>query len=546
MMKTSTIRRLATHPVAEMYAREYKAGQLSRREFLVRSTALGLSAAAAYSMIGLKPAMAQRATPAMGGALRIQMGILALKDPRTYDWSEMGNATRGLIEYLVEYNRDGTFSGVLLESWEANEDASQYTLRVRPGVTWNNGDPFTAEDVAANFTAWCDTTVEGNSMPARFGGLVDPDTGQARDGGIVVLDDLTVQINLPAPDITVVPGMADYPGAIQHRDLIGTNPLDHGVGTGAYRFTDYQVGIMARLERNPDHTYWGEAYLDEVTFIDLGTDPAAWFAGAEAGEFDMTYQTVGEFVDLFSAIGWEDSAVTTGATVVVRPNEYNEPYGNVEVRRAILEAVDPSVVLELGMNGQGTVGENHHVCPIHPEYAELPPMVVDKVAAMARLEAAGYGDHNFTLISLDDGLGRFTCDAVAAQMRDAGMTVTREVLPGSTYWNDWLNFPFSATEWNHRELGVQILNLAYRSGVPWNETGFSNEEFDRLLDEANGIQDADARRVVMARLEQIMQEEAVTIVPYWRSLFRSYRPGVVNAEMHPKFEINIHHLGLSA
>lgn len=546
MMKTSTNRRLATHPVAEMYAREYKAGQLSRREFLVRSTALGLSAAAAYSMIGLKPAMAQRATPAMGGALRIQMGILALKDPRTYDWSEMGNATRGLIEYLVEYNRDGTFSGVLLESWEANEDASQYTLRVRPGVTWNNGDPFTAEDVAANFTAWCDTTVEGNSMPARFGGLVDPDTGQARDGGIVVLDDLTVQINLPAPDITVVPGMADYPGAIQHRDLIGTNPLDHGVGTGAYRFTDYQVGIMARLERNPDHTYWGEAYLDEVTFIDLGTDPAAWFAGAEAGEFDMTYQTVGEFVDLFSAIGWEDSAVTTGATVVVRPNEYNEPYGNVEVRRAILEAVDPSVVLELGMNGQGTVGENHHVCPIHPEYAELPPMVVDKVAAMARLEAAGYGDHNFTLISLDDGLGRFTCDAVAAQMRDAGMTVTREVLPGSTYWNDWLNFPFSATEWNHRELGVQILNLAYRSGVPWNETGFSNEEFDRLLDEANGIQDADARRVVMARLEQIMQEEAVTIVPYWRSLFRSYRPGVVNAEMHPKFEINIHHLGLSA
>jgi peptide/nickel transport system substrate-binding protein len=238
--------------------------------------------------------------------------------------------------------------------------------------------------------------------------------------------------------------------------------------------------------------------------------------------------------------------VTTGATLTVRFNQLNEPYGNVEVRRAILEAVDLPVVLELGINGQGTVGENHHVCPIHPEYAELPPMVVDKDAAFARLEAAGLADHNFTLISLDDGLGRFTCDAVAAQMRDAGMTVTREVLPGSTFWNDWLNYPFSATEWNHRELGVQILNLAYRSGVAWNETGFANEEFDTLLDEANGIQDADARRVVMERLQQIMQEEAVTIVPYWRSLFRHYRPGVVNAAMHPKFEINIHHLGLSA
>lgn len=538
--------RPASHPAAEMYAQEYKAGQLSRREFLVRSTALGLSAAAAYSLIGLKPAMAQRATPPMGGSLRIQQGVLALKDPRTYDWSEMGNVSRGLLEYLIEYNRDGTFSGVLLEGWETNADVTQYTLRVRPGVTWNNGDAFTAEDVAANFRGWCDSTVEGNSMAARMGGLVDADTGQARDGGIVVVDDLTVQINLPAPDITLVPGMADYPAAIQHRDLIGTNPLDHNIGTGAYRFADYQVGISARLERNPDHSYWGDAYLDDVTFVDLGTDPAAWFAAAEAGEFDMTYQTVGEFVDLFSAVGWERSDATTGATLAVRFNQLNAPYDNVEVRRAVLEAVDLNVVLELGINGQGTVGENHHVCPIHPEYAELPPMTMDKAAAMARLEAAGHGDTELTLISLDDGLGRFTCDAVAAQMRDAGMTVTREVLPGSTFWNDWLNYPFSATEWNHRELGVQILNLAYRSGVAWNETAFSNAEFDSLLDQANGIQDADARREVMARLQQIMQEEAVTMIPFWRSLFRHYRPGVVNADMHPKFEINIHHLGLSA
>ena len=93
---------------------------------------------------------------------------------------------------------------------------------------------------------------------------------------------------------------------------------------------------------------------------------------------------------------------------------------------------------------------------------------------------------------------------------------------------------------------MQILNLAYRTGVAWNETAFSNAEFDALLDKANGIQDADARREVMARLQQIMQEEAVTIIPFWRSLTRHYRSGVVNADMHPKFEINIHHMGLSA
>jgi peptide/nickel transport system substrate-binding protein len=546
MTATTTTPR-ATHPVAEMYAEEYHAGKLSRREFLTRSTSLGIGAVAAYHMIGLSPSEAQEmVTPPEGGSLRIQMEVRALKDPRTYDWSQMANVTRGFLEYLVESRADGSFAGVLLEGWDVNEDATVYTLRVRPGVTFNNGDAFTAEDVAANFMGWCDSTVEGNSMASRMGALVDPDTGVAREGAIEVIDDMTVQVTYPTSDITLIAGIADYPAAVQHRDMIGTNPLDHGIGTGAYRVTDYEVGVSARMERNPDHTYWGDAYLDEVFFIDLGQDPAAWFAGAEAGEFDMTYETVGEFVDLFSAVGWEQSEVVTAATVVIRPNQNNPPYDDVRVRRAIALAVDPQVCLDLGINGQGITAENHHVAPIHPEYAELPPITIDKDAAYALLEEAGQTDFVFEISSIDDDYRRNTTDAVAAQLRDAGFNVERVVIPGSTFWNDWTTYPFSSTNWNHRELGVIILNLAYRTGVAWNESAFSNAEFDSLLDQANGIADADERREIMRRLEEIMQEEGVTLQPYWRSLFRHYRPGVLNAEMHPKFEINVHYLGVEA
>ncbi|MBF9033808.1 diguanylate cyclase [Rhodobacterales bacterium HKCCE2091] len=539
------------HPAARMYAKEHLAGDLSRREFLVRTTALGLTATAAYSLIGIGAAEAQEAfareTPPAGGTLKIQMRVIASKDPRVYDWSELGNMTRGLVEYLVEYNRDGSFSGVLLESWEANDDATEYTLHIRPGVTWNTGEAFTAAHVAANFEAWCEADVEGNSMAARMGGLVDPETNRAREGAINVVDDTTLTITLPAPDITLVAGIADYPAAVQHPDYIGQDPVAHGVGTGAYMISEHEVGVRAVLEKNPDHTYWGDtAYLDRIEIVDVGTDPAAWLASAEAGEHDMTYETTGDYIDVFTAIGWETSEVVTAATLVIRCNQANAPYENVAVRQAINLAVDPNEVLALGYAGRGIVAENHHVCPVHPEYAELPPITIDKDLALQTLTDAGYADHVFEVTSLDAGFERDSSDAFAAQLRDAGFNVERVIIPGSTFWNDWLNYPLSSTTWNHRELGVIIYNLAYRSGVAWNEAGYSNPDFDALLDTANGIQDADARRETMAQLEQIMQDDAVINQSYWRSLYRSYRPGVINADMHPKFEINVHYLGLAA
>ena len=83
------------------------------------------------------------------------------------------------------------------------------------------------------------------------------------------------------------------------------------------------------------------------------------------------------------------------------------------------------------------------------------------------MEEAGMADFVHELTSLDDGWQKDTTDAVAAQLRDAGIKVKRTVLPGSTFWNDWTKYPFSSTSWNHRPLGVQIHALAYRSGEAW-------------------------------------------------------------------------------
>jgi len=539
------------HPAVHMHAAEVAAGTLSRREFLARATALGASAATAYALIGVTPARAQ-ATPQQGGTIRIQQDVRAMLDPPTFNWPQLGNIVRGYLEFLVQYNADGTFEPRLLESWEVNEDATVYVLNVRPGVTWNDGrGTLTAQDIAWNFTRWCDGAWEGNSMASRMSALQNDDGSGPAEGAIEIVDDLTVRLNLTRPDISIIPAVTEYPAAIVPDGWSG-NPADDPVGTGPYRLVEYEVGVRAVLEKDPDHPWWGEgAYLDRIEFIDYGTEGAAHLAAAEAGEIDMTYETVGEYVEIFEAIGWVQSESVSANTIVLRTNRLAEvngmrPYEDARVRRALALAVRNDVLLDLGYAGLGTVAENHHVCPIHPEYADIGMPDYDPEQALALLEEAGMADFEHELISLDDDWRRNTTDAMAAQLRDAGIPVSRTVYPGSTFWNDWANFPFSSTDWGHRPLGVQTMALAYRSGVAWNETGLASEEFDAMLDEASAIADADARREVMERMQRFLIEDGTVVQPYWRSLYRHSRPGIIGAEAHPIVEIHVHKLALEA
>jgi peptide/nickel transport system substrate-binding protein len=558
--------RTREHPYISTLKARFADGEIDRREFLRSATLLGLSAAAAYGFVGRVTGKSftapARAAAAKGGTLRIGSRIKAIDDPATYSWGQYdSNIARQVVEYLTLTGRDNITRPYLLEKWEPSEDLKTWTLRLRKDVKWHDGRPFVADDVAWNLNHLLDEKT-GSSMIGLMKGymLEEYDTGEKDEAGnpkmgtrlwsdkaIEVVDDHTVRLNCKEPQLAVPEHLFHYPAVI-------LDPKENGKfgagsnGTGPFELVEYEVGRKAVFKARSD--YWGEGpYLDQLEVIDVGDDPSAAVAALVSGQIDGLGTAGASQIDALKAVQrLEMFRVATAQTAVARMKVTEKPFDDPRVRKAMRLAVDVNQVLEIALRSLGQPAEHHHVAPIHPEYAKLPPFTRDVAAAKKLLAEAGHpnGIESEIWVANDYPWHAVAVQTMANHWKDAGINMKINVVPGATYWDVWTKVPGGFTVWYHRPLGIMALGLAYRTGVPWNESSYSNPEFDRLLTKAEGILDVDKRREVMAELEKIMQEDGPIVQPVWEDLYTFMDKKVKGFAMHPSGYIFGNELSLEA
>ncbi len=396
------------HPAIPAAYEKLEQGRISRREFMRFATLLGMSAATASIAAACAPAanngaqvaatsapaeaegveaaptqepQVQPTGPKRGGRITKSMQLQLLDHPARLSWVEGANVVRQIGEYLTETASDNITRPYLLDRWEASEDVKTWDLYLKQGVTFNNGDTLTTDDVMFTFGEWLNPDV-GSSMLgllSYLSGIQD----------VEKVDDYHIRLHLQTANIGVPEHLFHYPAIVLHRSFAG-DIVSQPLGTGAFLLQEYAEGERAVFTRRPD--YWrmgadGQSlpYLDEVIYV--STDKDAGTAALQSGQVDSLYDPrPPDWQALKDVPGLVTRAVSTAQALILRMRVDLEPWDDNRVRSALKMSQDREQILQLSYFGEGALSLDAHVAPIHPEFCEQPIPAYDPEGALALME----------------------------------------------------------------------------------------------------------------------------------------------------------------
>lgn len=549
------------HPYIPDAYEKLEQGRITRREFVRISTLLGMSAgvatfAAACGAGGtateapvevapveeapVEEAPAEEVAPSAGGiqrggTLTKSMQLQLLDHPARLSWVEGANIVRQTNEYLTETGIDNITRPYLLDRWEASEDILTWDLFLKEGITFNNGQELTADDVMFTFSQWLDPDV-GSSML----GLMSYLSGMQ---DVEKVDDYHVRLHLQTANIGVPENLFHYPAVVLPSNFEG-DIIRQPVGTGAFLLEEYAEGERAVFRRREDYWQMGEdgdplPYLDEIIYV--STDKDAGVAALQSGQVDSLYDPrPSDFQALKDNPNLVVRPASTAQALILRMRVDLEPWDDNRVRAALKMAQDRERILQLSYFGEGDLSIDAHVAPVHPEFAPKPIPEYDPDGARALLEeyAAEKGIDlplQVTLATKNDQAEPEIAQALKELALPAGFDITLDITEPSGYWDRWTEVDLGITSWTHRPLGIMVLPLAYIEEAigAWNETRWTDPEFEELLREAEATLDVEARRSIMSQIEDIMQERGPIGNSYWKNVWNITHQRFENIVSHP-------------
>jgi peptide/nickel transport system substrate-binding protein len=326
------------------------------------------------------------------------------------------------------------------------------------------------------------------------------------------------------------------------RDFEG-DYIKQPVGTGPFTLEEYTEGERAVLKRREDYWRMGEdgnplPYLDEIIYVSLEKDAAV--AAVQSGQVDAMYQPrASDWQALKDMPGMVVNTAPTAVTTVLRMRVDVEPWTDNRVRQALKMCQDREKILQLAYFGQGDLGIDAHVAPVHPAYCEKDIPAYDPEGAKALLAEAGYPDGlQVTLATKNDLEEPEYAQALKEMAAPGGFDITLDITEPGGYWDRWTEVDLGMTSWTHRPLDTMVLPLAYTADaegnpVEWNETRWVDEEFSQILTEAEKTLDVEARRALMCKLEDIQMERGPIGIAYWKQVWNIVPEKIKNIEAHP-------------
>lgn len=448
-------------------------------------------------------------------------------DPLDTSDTLSGDIQRMLMDGLFGFDREMNVIPMLAESYEANEEATEYTFTLRQGITFSDGTPWNAEAAKANFDRWGDKSL-GLKRTTLLCNILD---------STEIVDEYTIKV-------TLTQSFGAFINTLAHPACVCMSPAQIAagsevcasdpVGTGQYTFVEWIAGDHLTVQLNPD--WWGydadicggealveaDAGFKSVTFRPV-TESATRVAMIQSGDAQLIWPVPSESIDSLR----EDSSVYLGAETgdVVRylmMNNQKEPFNDVRVRQAINYAIDKNAYIAVVKDGNATVAQS--VIGQNVQYFKAnEPYEYDIEKAKELLAEAGYPDGFTTSIMYaNTTANQKQCEFLKQQLEQVGIEVELNGMesailnqkiqdvdvPGSEAEVEMYVIGWS-TSTGDADWGIRPL-LATESEPPmsYNICYYENEEVDNLLYEALGTSDSDKRAEAYEKAQDIIWEES--------------------------------------